>query len=110
VPKNVLGSNHFLLGVILGADVIERPFFLLFFLLRLGVPQAILLTWYYGYPELWILRYPAQRYHAGIRTHDTLVESHDVLTILPYYLDLSGQVQPIQQIKWINTNEKCVPV
>jgi hypothetical protein len=31
------------------------------FLLRLGVPQAILL---YGYPELWILRYPAQRYHA----------------------------------------------
>jgi hypothetical protein len=29
---------------------------------------------YYGYPELWILRYLAHR-HAGIRTHDPLVES-----------------------------------
>jgi hypothetical protein len=31
------------------------------FLLRLRVPQA---NSYYGYPELWILRYPAHRYHA----------------------------------------------
>jgi hypothetical protein len=30
---------------------------------------------YSGYPELWILRYPAHRYRAGIRTHDPLVES-----------------------------------
>jgi hypothetical protein len=27
---------------------------------------------YYGYPKLWILRYPAHRYHAGIRTPTTL--------------------------------------
>jgi hypothetical protein len=30
---------------------------------------------YSGYPELWILRYPAHRCHAGIRTHDPLVDS-----------------------------------
>jgi hypothetical protein len=32
------------------------------FLLRLGVPQAIMLI--HDYPELWILRYPAYRYYA----------------------------------------------
>jgi hypothetical protein len=32
-------------------------------LLKLGVHAASNYA-YYGYPELWILRYPAQRYHA----------------------------------------------
>jgi hypothetical protein len=34
-----------------------------FFLLRLGV-RAASNSAYSGYPELWILRYPAHRYHA----------------------------------------------
>jgi hypothetical protein len=50
------------------------------FLLRLGV-RAASNSAYSGYPELWILRYPAHRYPAGIRTHNPLVEGLDVLTI-----------------------------
>jgi hypothetical protein len=42
-----------------------------FFLLRLGL-RAASNSAYSGYPELWIIRYPAHRY---IRTHDPLVES-----------------------------------
>jgi hypothetical protein len=34
-----------------------------FFLLRLGI-RAASNSAYSGYPELWILRYPAHRYHA----------------------------------------------
>jgi hypothetical protein len=39
-----------------------NPFFFFFVTEDIGVPQAILLI--NGYPELWILRYPAHRYHA----------------------------------------------
>jgi hypothetical protein len=41
----------------------DRPTFFLFFLLRLGVCAASSSA-YSGYPELWILRYPAHRYRA----------------------------------------------
>jgi hypothetical protein len=39
-----------------------------FFLLRLGASAASNSA-YHDYPELWTLRYPAHRYHAGIRTY-----------------------------------------
>jgi hypothetical protein len=49
------------------------------FLLRLGVPQAIMATSaYYGYPEHWILKCKQcipRHAIAGIRTQNPLVES-----------------------------------
>jgi hypothetical protein len=38
------------------------PFFFIFFFIE--VRGAASNSAYYGYPELWILRYPAHRYHA----------------------------------------------
>jgi hypothetical protein len=46
--------------------------FLFFFLLTLGCRKQFCLLWL---PRAVDLRYPAHRYHAGIRTHDPLVES-----------------------------------
>jgi hypothetical protein len=50
-------------------------FFDFFFFFFNEIRGAASNSTYYGYPELWILRYPTHRYHAGIRTHDPLVES-----------------------------------
>jgi hypothetical protein len=65
------------------ANLGDQWFFFIFFYWGRGVASN---TAYYGYPKLWILRYPAQRYHAYLRRNSNPPPSgweSDVLTFRP---------------------------